>query len=267
MEFIIIENDPAKALEYESAGIDRIMVDLETLGKAERQRGLNSVQSRHSFEDIINLKNSLTKSALMVRSNPWNNNSSEEIERIVDCGADIIMLPMFKRVEEVEFFLKTVNCRAKTILLLETPQALVRTEEILKVGGFDELFVGLNDLSLAMSLGFMFELLAGGIVEHIGNLCKKHHLPFGFGGIGTLNSGQINGLSIIQQHVRLSSSLVILSQTFKNEITKLHLNVGEELKLIKSAYLEALELSPSEHAFLKERTFEKIWEIGKDNLR
>lgn len=267
MEFIIIENDTEKAVLYESAGIQRIMVDLETLGKAERQSGLNSVQSNHSFDDIINLRNKLTRSALMVRSNPWNKNSPEEIDRIIDCGADIIMLPMFRRTEEVEVFLKAVNGRAKTILLLETPQAFVMTEEVLKSGGFDELFIGLNDLSLAMSLDFMFELLAGGVVESIGNLCEKYQIPFGFGGIGTLNSGAISGLSIIQQHARLNSSLVILSQTFKSEIVKLNLNIAEEIKSIKLIYKKSLELSSSEHSILKENTFCKIWEIGKNRKK
>ena len=46
--------------------------------------------------------------------------SEDEILRIIDVGADIIMLPMYKTVAEVERFLKAVDGRAKTMLLAET---------------------------------------------------------------------------------------------------------------------------------------------------
>lgn len=266
MQFIIIENTPSKAFIYEQAGIERIMVDLEVLGKAERQRGYNSVKSNHSFDDIKLIRQKLTKSSLMVRINPWNPNSPQEIDKVIDLGADIIMLPMFKKFEEVDEFIAKINGRAKTNLLLETPEAFFKTEEFLRKGGFDELFVGLNDLSLGMSLNFMFELLADGLVDHVANLCSRYSTPFGFGGIGTLQSGEISGLSVIQQHARLGSSLVILSQTFKSEVDRLNLNIADQINLIRLEYQKSLKLSLEEQTLLKENVFNKIWEISKRRI-
>ncbi len=37
---------------FESCGIDDIMVDLEIIGKKERQKNLNTVISAHNLEDI-----------------------------------------------------------------------------------------------------------------------------------------------------------------------------------------------------------------------
>ncbi len=42
-------------------GVDRIWIDLETLGKEERQKGMNTVKSKHSIEDIKKNKVSAIK--------------------------------------------------------------------------------------------------------------------------------------------------------------------------------------------------------------
>ena len=47
-----ITNRPEIAQIAESAGVDRIFVDMEYIGKEKRQNGLDTVMSRHSFEDI-----------------------------------------------------------------------------------------------------------------------------------------------------------------------------------------------------------------------
>jgi hypothetical protein len=52
MELIYITNDVDLATSVQSAGVDRIMVDLETLGKQDRQGHLNTVISDHSLEDV-----------------------------------------------------------------------------------------------------------------------------------------------------------------------------------------------------------------------
>jgi hypothetical protein len=43
------------------------------------------------------------------------------------------MLPMFKTKKEVELFLNYIDGRTKNILLLETPQAMVRIDDIIEL--------------------------------------------------------------------------------------------------------------------------------------
>jgi len=88
MELMVIENIPEKALQFEKCGVDRIFIDLEILGKDERQGHLNTVISRHSIDDVKAVKKVLTKSKLLVRVNPMNPDSEQEIKKAIAYGAD-----------------------------------------------------------------------------------------------------------------------------------------------------------------------------------
>ena len=70
LTLMYITNNPEVALIAEKYGVDRIWIDLETLGKEERQKGMNTVKSRHSVDDIRKIKPLLTKAELLVRVNP-----------------------------------------------------------------------------------------------------------------------------------------------------------------------------------------------------
>ena len=110
LKLMYITNRPDVAEVAEINGVDRIFVDLEYIGKAERQGGMDTVQNRHTIEDIREVRSVVVKSELLVRCNPIHEateeygSSAEEIEAIVDAGANIIMLPYFKTVSEVETF-------------------------------------------------------------------------------------------------------------------------------------------------------------------
>ncbi|MCI7272108.1 MAG: HpcH/HpaI aldolase/citrate lyase family protein [Anaerobutyricum hallii] len=211
-----ITNNPDVALIAEKYGVSRIWIDLETLGKEERQKGMNTVKSKHTVGDIKKIKPLLTKAEVLVRINPWHDGSKKELEEVISAGADMIMLPMWKTVDEVENFLRTVDGRCKTTLLLETREAVECLDEVLKYGDMDEIHIGLNDLHLSYGLDFMFELLSNGIVENIANKIKRTGIPYGFGGIARLGCGDLPAERIIMEHYRLGSSRAILSRSFCN---------------------------------------------------
>lgn len=209
-----ITNRPEVALIAEKYGVDRVWIDLETLGKEERQKDMNTVKSHHTVEDIATIKPLLSKAEMLVRINSWYEGSVAEIEAVIAAGADIIMFPYWKTAEEVRKFVETVNGRCKTTLLMETKEAVECIDEVLKQGGFDEIHIGLNDLHLSYGMTFMFELLADGTVEM---LCKKFRtadIPYGFGGIAKLGDGLLPAEKIIMEHYRLGSTRAILSRAF-----------------------------------------------------
>lgn len=216
LKLMYITNNVDVALIAEKYGVDRIWVDLETLGKQERQGHIDSVKSKHSINDIKEISPKLTKSEMLVRINPINPCSKEEIDKVIEAGADIIMLPMWKSLDDVKIFLKIVDKRVKTTLLLETKEAVECLDEVLENGGFDEIHIGLNDLHLSYHLKFMFELLANGTVEKICNKIKNYNIPYGFGGIARLGEGTLPAEKIIIEHYRLGSSRAILSRSFCN---------------------------------------------------
>ena len=101
LALMYITNDPTVAQIAEKNGVQRVWIDLETLGKEERQKNLNTVKSHHCIHDIEVISNVLTTSEVLVRVNPINPGSEEEINQVIAAGADMIMLPMWKTVEDV----------------------------------------------------------------------------------------------------------------------------------------------------------------------
>lgn len=216
LQFMYITNNLDVAMIAQKFGVDRIFIDLETLGKEERQKGMNTVKSHHNVTDVSAIKRRMDFSDVLVRVNPWNANSPTEIQRVIDAGADIVMLPMWKTVEEVEAFIKEVDSKAKVMLLLETRQAVECLDEVLKLEGIDEIHIGLNDLHLSYGLTFMFELLVNGIVERLCEKIRCAGIPYGFGGIARIGAGELPAEKILAEHYRLGSSFAILSRSFCN---------------------------------------------------
>lgn len=222
LKLMYITNKPSVAKIAEDVGIDWIFIDMEFIGKDSRQGGLDTVQNHHTVEDVKNIRKTIEKAKLLVRVNPIHealNNypaSKDEIDATIAAGADILMLPFFKTVEEVKTFIKLVDGRAKTLLLVETVEAANLIDEILEVPGIDMIHLGLNDMHLELGMKFMFQLLADGTVEKLGNKIKAKGIPFGFGGIATLDGGALPGSMVLKEHVRLGSSMVIVSRSFCN---------------------------------------------------
>lgn len=222
LKLMYITNNPTIAHIAEDAGVDRIFVDMEYIGKADRQGGMDTVQSHHTVEDIKAIRKVIKKADVMVRVNPIHNASAEysssetEINEAIEAGADIVMLPYFKTVEEVTEFIGYVHHRVRTLLLLETPEAVNSIDEILKIDGIDEIHIGLNDLSLGYRKKFMFELLADGTVEKLCLKFKLKGIPYGFGGIAAIGKGELPAEYIIKEHYRLGSTCAILSRSFCN---------------------------------------------------
>ena len=216
MEAIFITNDPWRAQVAERAGVDRIMVDLEILGKNERQGHLNTVISRHTLGDVTYLRSTLSTSSLMVRVNPMHGGSEEEIQAVIDAGADIVMLPMFSYPDEVEKFVVAVGGKARTCLLFETGAALANIHDVISINGIDEAHIGLNDLHLSLRLRFMFELISCGLVDYMAGAFRQKGLKFGIGGVARLGCGTLPAELVLSEHVRLGSSRVILSRDYGN---------------------------------------------------
>lgn len=218
MEFIQITNSVSVASEMDSAGIDRVMVDLERRGKRERQRGRDTLLSDHQIEDVAAIRGVLRHAALQVRIDPWDGNSPKQVQTVVEAGADLVMLPMFRRAEEVQSFVDAVAGEARTCILLETASAVARIDSILDCTGVDEVYIGLNDLHREMHVTFMFELMAYGLVDLIVDRLRSAGLPFGIGGVAPQGTGPVGPRLILGEHQRLGSTACILSRGFLKRV-------------------------------------------------
>jgi hypothetical protein len=217
MKFLFITNSVEIATFALASGVDRVFIDLEILGKQQRQGHLDTLISRHVLSDVSRLRPAVQHGALLVRVNPVNDGTREEVEQVVQNGADIIMLPMFRGPREVETFCKAVGGRARTCLLLETAAAMHSLKDCIAVPGVDEVHIGLNDLHLDLGLRFMFEPLADGLVDNMAAILRDAHLPFGIGGVARVGEGLLPAEMILGEHARLGSTRAILSRTFHRQ--------------------------------------------------
>lgn len=244
LKLMYITNQPEIAAIAQESGVDRIFVDMEYIGKDTRQPG-DTVKSRHTLEDVRKIRQVLNRSELLVRVNPITPKtlefmgSEQEITASIEAGADILMLPMAKTVEQVSQFVRYVDGRAKTILLLETAEAAKDIRKILDIGGIDQVHIGLNDLHLAYGKQFMFELLTDGTVEKLCQVVGSYGIPYGFGGIARIGLGLLPAEYVIGEHYRLGSSAAILSRSFCNihtmsDISRIRLLFLEELTRIRA---------------------------------
>ena len=275
LNLMYITNKPEVAKIAEEVGVDWIFLDMEFIGKDSRQGGLDTVQNHHTVEDVKNIRKAITKAKLLVRVNPIHEaqsnypSSKDEIDAAINAGADIVMLPFYKTVKEVRQFIEYVDGRAKTCLLLETAEAAILLDETLKVPGIDMIHLGLNDLHLELGMKFMFQLLSDGVVEQLGNKIKAAGIPFGFGGIARLDSGMLPGADVLKEHVRLGSSMVIVSRSFCNtdlitDLDEVRRIFAEGIKAIRD--LEA-EAQAAANYFVKNRqTVEKAVETIVENI-
>jgi hypothetical protein len=209
-------DNPVLAGQADLAGIDRVGLDLETRGKRERQAGLGTWISTHHMERLPEIGAALTSAELFARLNPVSSKSSEEVERVLDMGARVLMLPMFLNATEVERFVDVVAGRATVVLLLETREAAEDIERICAVEGVGEVHVGINDLALSLGLHNRFAVFDSQLVATVASSVRESGLAFGIGGIGRIDDTALPIAPdlVYAQYPRLGATAALISRAF-----------------------------------------------------
>jgi hypothetical protein len=264
LELIQITNDPAFARRCDALGGFRLFVDLERLGKAERQAGRNTFISAHQLEDVSRIRSVLQRSPLMVRVNPLHEGTATEVDAVLARGADTLMLPMFDGREQVAAFARIVAGRAPIVLLLETAAALESVHDWAGTPGLQEIYVGLNDLHVSLGCRFMFEPLADGSVARVAREAQAQGLRFGFGGIARLDEGLLPGRDVLAEHLRLGSGAVILSRTFHRDSD---MDFEREVAALRATERELAARTPQQVAADAQRIAERIHTIAAELAR
>lgn len=217
-EFVLtlLTNNPSLARRADEAGINRVGLDLEILGKADRQAGRGAWISDHQFSQIAAVADALTNSQLFVRTNPIHPELGSEIDAYVEAGAEVLMLPFFKSAGEAAHFVDLVAGRAVVSLLVETPAAAMRLHDIARVEGIDEIHIGLNDMHLGMGLRSHFEVLVSDLLDTLAKIVADAGIAFGFGGVGRLDDDSlpIPADLVYSQYPRVSATRALVSRVF-----------------------------------------------------
>lgn len=248
LKMMLFTNHPAIAATADQCGVDRVVVDLEILGKQARQGHLNTRISTHEISDVSAIREAISQAKLLVRINPIHDSSRAEIDEVIRRGADLIMLPYFKTLDEIQRFLDLVAGRAQTILLLETREAEQLLPEILTLGGFDSIHLGINDLAISKGLSFLFESLLDDGFEPLCGRLRAAKIPFGFGGITRLHEGRVPSQNVIPEHYRLGSSQIILGRSFLS-----HDEIAADLTLAQAKLIQSVAEVRAYEAFVREQ--------------
>jgi hypothetical protein len=217
----LVTSDPSLAAAADRSDVDYIGIDLDVLGKAARQSDEDSRLSDHKAEDLATIGGSVTKAKLFARVNPINSQTPFEIENVLRRGAQAIMLPYFRTVEEVAQFVGMVGKRAQISILLETASAAVRIREIVAVPGIQEVVVGLNDLRRELGVANHFEVLASPLLDALAREVRDAGLALAVGGVADPgdNALPIPPDLVLAQYPRLGATGAWLSRSLLRRVT------------------------------------------------
>jgi 2-keto-3-deoxy-L-rhamnonate aldolase RhmA len=184
------------------------------------------------------VRRAVKRAQVMVRLNPPNPATAQEVEMALAAGAELLMLPFFHTSREVDEFCRCVRGRVPVVPLVETAAAARALREYVGWEGIGEIYIGLNDLHVDLGQRFIFQPIVTGLVEELAGICKQAQKPFGFGGIARIGEGEVRAECILAEHVRLGSSAVILSRAFHYRATsvadlKSKVDLSAELKKMR----------------------------------
>ncbi len=218
-EFILtaITSDPETIAFADAAGVNRIGIDIERIGKVDRQRHVPGARiSVHQLDELTEVASHVTRAEVFARLNPLHEGSRTEVERALALGARVLMLPYFTDPREVFRFVELIGGRASPVLLLETAAAVARLPEIVTAPGVAEICVGLNDLHLSLGLSNVFDVVVSDVMDTIAARVRDAGLRFGFGGVARFDDQTLPVPPdlVYAQYPRLHATSAWLARSF-----------------------------------------------------
>lgn len=215
-ELWVFYSNPQLLMEIDAEKPAGFVVDLEKKGKYLRQKLYDTQISEHSIRDLKKARQ-LTNAKVITRINPQTRLNKDEINEVLDAGADELLIPMVESVEEIEKVLATVNDRAEVGIMLETNKALQIASELDKLP-LSRFYVGLNDLAIENRQHNIFTPMIDGTIE---DLRAKVSKKFGIAGLTHPNFGYpIPCAMLIRMMIALDCSFGILRRSFYRDLAK-----------------------------------------------
>ena len=225
-----------------AAGIDAVVVDWERRGKESRQNGFDTLVGSHTVDDLRAVR-ARTDGRVVCRINgpgPWN---AEEIALAAEAGADEVLVPMIRDPREVEQLLEHATGSIRLGILIETPEAVERAEELgaLPVA---RIYLGLNDLAIARGSDSIFEPFVDGVAEHVRHAAR---CPFGAAGMTLPGRGSpIPSELIAAELARLDCDFTFLRRSFHRDVEGLELESA--VSSLRGLVEDARDRSPADTA-------------------
>jgi hypothetical protein len=214
-------SDAELARRADAAGVNRVGLDLETLGKRHRQPArLGTWITSHRLDQLDSLRAALTRATLFARTNPLHAGLGYEIEQLLDAGVGVLMFPNFEDAAEVESVLRLVRGRAHVVPLVERLSAARQIERIVSLSEIQEIHVGLNDLSFDLGLQNRLEVLVSPTLAGIASVASDAGKRLGIGGLARAGDANLPVPAdfVYAQCARLNAGAALISRSFRAEV-------------------------------------------------
>ncbi len=215
MDLFVFSVQPAFVTDVVAAGAAGVVVDWERRGKLRRQAGHDTQINADTADDLARVR-AATPGRVLCRLNavgPW---TAGEVEEAVTRGADEVLLPMVRTVDEVDRALDLARGRIGVGILVETVEAVVRAPQLL-ARPLSRAYVGLNDLRIARRSTQLFAPLVDGTVDAVRRAAGA--LPFGVAGLTVVDGGApVPCRLLAHELVRLDASFTFLRRSFLADV-------------------------------------------------
>ena len=213
-DLFLFSTQPHVVRDVVSSGAAGIVIDWERAGKHDRQRAADTEINEHTVADLRRVR-AATDARILCRVNPVGPTTSSEIDEAIEAGADEILLPMVRTVDEVLTALEAVRGRRGLGILVETAAAVHCAAALARLP-LSRVYVGLNDLMIDRGDTNIFSAVLDGTVERV----RSHFdVPFGFAGLTLVGRGRpIPCRLLMAEMARLDCRFSFLRRSFHRDI-------------------------------------------------
>jgi hypothetical protein len=213
-ELLLFSTSPETVRAAVDAGVAGIVVDWEHRGKRARQAGADTEINHDTPADLERVR-AASDARVICRLNGYGPHTPAELERAIACGADEVLLPMVRTVEEVASVCSLARGRCGVGMLVETVAAVACAPAFARLP-LARVYVGLNDLAIARGTPSIFTALVDGTVE---DARRPFRLPFGVGGLTRPEGGApIPCRLLIGEMARLGCAFSFLRRSFHRDM-------------------------------------------------
>ena len=216
-----------------AAGVDGIVIDWERTGKRERQLAADTEINLDTVDDLRRMR-AATRTRILCRINSLSDRTPDEVDAAIEAGADELLVPMVRSVDDVQMALEVVGARIDMGIMVETLDAVASARELARYP-VSRVFLGLNDLAIERGSPSIFTALVDGTVDDVR---KAFHVPFGVAALTVPEGGEpLPCRLLIGELARLRCEFSILRRSFRRDMSGRRLDV--ELPRIRAAVADA----------------------------
>ena len=250
-ELVLFSVNPELIGSAVDAGVRSVIVDWEYREKEARQAGADTEINRHGDRELVRVRTA-TSANVVVRINAFGPDTVDEIGRALDGGADELLLPMVRSIEEVEAAFRIVAGRCALGILVETASACDLAADLGSLA-LSRVYMGFNDLAIDRRSDSIFEPLVDGTLERV----RPHFdVPFGFGGLTRPDRGEpIPCRLLIAEMIRHECQFSFLRRSFHRDVAlpDVHRQVARLLAAIEAARTMRADSLSAAHRELEDR--------------